>query len=77
MVNNKLTRTVLLRTYKKDSEGIGIDGESIAVKLPVNWVKEQIAPVELIDFLGDYTYDETEELIDKAERQGIEVYQVD
>lgn len=73
MEANMLKRTVVLRTYKRDENGIGVDGESIAVKLPVVWVKQKIAPQDIIDFLGDYTYDDTEWLLDEANKEGIEV----
>jgi hypothetical protein len=47
-------RTVSLLTY-----GYG-EAESRVVVLPIEWLEKQIVPQTYLDFMRDYTYDDTE-----------------
>jgi hypothetical protein len=60
---------IVLNTYKKkDENGIGIEGESQPLYFNKAWVIGKIAPQTLDDFMNDYTYDDTEWLIEEAKK---------
>lgn len=63
-----MTRLIALDTYKYGKTGYGmiaIDGDHKTVKVGIDWLKREIAPQTLDDFLSEYTFDESEHLYQK------------
>lgn len=67
----KTTDMIILHTYKKDTAGNVIEGESKPYFFNRVWVGAKIAPHQtVVDFLNEYTYDDTEWLLEEAVREG-------
>lgn len=59
----KRRKLVHLETYKyRAPDRRGLNGESKIVKIEEKWLKEQIYPQTLEEFLNEYTYDDAEYL---------------